>query len=166
MKINYCMQCGELLVERAVGDEGKQKYCPRCQKFYFDNPAVVILVAVLNEAEQVLLLRQNYVSKSKWVLCSGYVQKRETLEQAAAREVLEETGQTVHTCDYIRSYWFAPKSLVMAGFLARVKAREFNHSNEVDSLMWCDLDKALPLAAYENNFSKTHLENCIAYLKR
>ena len=37
MLINYCMQCGKALVNKPVGDEGEQKYCSECEKFYFDN---------------------------------------------------------------------------------------------------------------------------------
>lgn len=61
--INYCIQCRKELVYKAVGDEGEQKYCPDCNKFYFNDPVSCVLVTIINENSQVLLLRQNYITK-------------------------------------------------------------------------------------------------------
>lgn len=52
-----------------------------------------------------------------------------------------------------QKYYFAPKNLIMAGFIAYVKAREFGSSNEVDDLIWVDLDKAVIMVERENNYS-------------
>lgn len=162
--INYCTQCGRLLVNKEVGDEGEQKYCPKCGKFFFDNPACCILAAIINERGEVLLLKQNYISDN-YVLCSGYMKKGDTPESAVAREVLEETGQRVTSCEYIGGYYFEPKNLFMLGFVANVVAGEFGRSNEVDGLMWANLYDAVKLIERENNLSGIHLDNCIAFLK-
>lgn len=161
----FCARCGKPLTYKAVGDEGKQRYCPECDKFYFDNPACCVLAAIINDKNQVLLLKQNYISEEKYTLCSGYVKKGETLEEAVRREVKEETGQRVFSCEYIRSYYFAPKNLIMTGFIAYVKARGFGTSNEVDELIWADLDKAVSMVERENNYSGIHLDNCIEKIK-
>ena len=165
MKINYCMQCGGSLINKTVGDEGEQKYCPDCGKFYFDNPACCVLTAVINERGEVLLLKQNYISE-KYVLCSGYMKKGDTPESAVAREVLEETGQHVLSCQYIGGYYFEPKNLIMLGFIVWVKAGEFSRSNEVDGLIWADLKSAAAMVERENNFSGIHLDKCIDFLKK
>lgn len=39
MDINFCLQCDNPLTYKSIGDEGEQKYCAACNKFYFDNPA-------------------------------------------------------------------------------------------------------------------------------
>lgn len=54
-----------------------------------------MLVAIINENNQVLLLKQNYISTKNYTLCSGYLKKGDTLEETVAREVLEETEQRV-----------------------------------------------------------------------
>lgn len=165
--INYCIQCGKELVYKAVGDEGEQKYCHDCNKFYFDNPKVCVLVAILKKSDknQILLLKQNYISKEKYVLCSGYVQKGETLENAVYREVLEETGYFAYEYEYIDSYYYPPKDIVMPGFIAYVEASDFGTSNEVDELLWADLDKAAAMVERENNYSGVYLDNCIEKMK-
>lgn len=164
MRIDYCMQCGAELVNKVIGDEGEQRYCPDCGKFYFDNPACCVLTAIINERGEVLLLKQNYISE-KYVLCSGYMKKGDTPESAVAREVFEETGQRVLSCEYIGGYYFEPKNLFMLGFIANVRAEDFGCSNEVDGLMWTDLRSAAELVERENNLSGIHLDNCIDFLK-
>ncbi len=124
-----------------------------------------MLVAIINENNQVLLLKQNYISAKNYTLCSGYLKKGDTLEETVAREVLEETGQCVISCEYVQSYYFAPKNLIMTGFIAYVKSSEFGSSNEVDDLMWVDLDKAVEMVERENNLSGRHLDRCVEIVK-
>lgn len=165
MRIDFCIQCGKALVNRVIGDEGEQRYCPECDKFYFDNPACCVLAAIINELGEVLLLKQNYISE-KYVLCSGYMKKGDTPEAAVSREVFEETGQSVLSCDYIGGYYFEPKNLIMLGFAAYVKAAPFGSSNEVDGLVWADFESAAAMVERSDNLSGIHLDNCVAYLKK
>lgn len=109
------------------------------------------------------MLHQKYISENKWVLCSGYVTKGETLEEAVMREVFEETGQIVNNCEYICSYYFESKNLVLSGFIAHVTASDFSASKEVDDLKWWNLEDAVVLVERDNNFSGTHLDNCLNY---
>lgn len=163
--LRYCSQCGNALTEKEVGDEGLQKFCPICGRFYFKNPACCVLTAIVNEKNQVLLLKQNYISRNNYTLCSGYLKKDETLEEAVKREVFEETGQRVRSLEYVASYPFAPKNLIMVGFIAFVTACEFGASTEVDELIWADWERAKKLVERENNLSGTHLDRCAAWLR-
>ena len=62
---------------------------------YPDRPVVGVGAVVL-EAERVLLIKRGHAPlKGQWSLPGGGVETGETLEQAVAREVLEETGLTV-----------------------------------------------------------------------
>lgn len=126
MDLNCCTGCGKQLTYKTIGDEGEQKYCECCNKFYFDTPASCVLVAIINENNQVLLLKQDYISAKNYTLCSGYLKNCDTLE---------ETGQHVISCEYVQSYYFAPKNLIMTGFITYIKASEFGSYNEVDGLM-------------------------------
>lgn len=163
--INYCIKCGKPLTDKVIGDEGKQRYCIGCNKFYFDNPASCVLVAIISENNQILLLKQNYITTKNYTLCSGYLKKGDTLEGTVVREVFEETGQRVISCEYVRSYYFEPKNLIMTGFIAYVEASDLGTSNEVDELLWADLDKAAAMVERENNYSGIHLDNCIEKMK-
>ena len=166
MELNFCTQCGMKLVLKPVGDEGEQKYCTECNRYYFDNPSSCVLVAIFNERNEVLLLKQNYISQKHYTLCSGYLKKGETLEETVVREVFEETGQRVISCEYVQSYYFPPKNLIMEGFIAFVKASEFGNSNEVDDLMWEKPEQAVTMVERENNWSGEHLDKCILKLNQ
>lgn len=166
MELNFCTQCGKPLEHKEIGDEGKQKYCKHCSKFFFDNPACCVIVAIVNENNQVLLLKQNYISLKNYTLCSGYLKKGDTLEETVIREVSEETGQQVIYCEYVQSYYFEPKNIILTGFIAYVRTSKFSVSNEVDDLMWVDLEKASDMVERENNFSGVHLDKCIEILKK
>lgn len=163
MTIRFCPQCGSSLILREVGDEGHQAFCASCSRFYFDNAVPCVLTAIVNERGQVLLLRQRHISHAP-TLCSGYVKKGDTLEETVRREVLEETGQQVDTCRYVGSWYYPPKGLIMAGFLARVTAREFAASREVNGLFWADMAEAQRIIARENNLSGAVLDACAALL--
>lgn len=164
--LNFCVQCGRSLEYRSVGDEGSQKYCKKCNKFYFSEPSCCILAAIINENDKVLLLKQNYISRDKYTLCSGYSQMGETLEETVCREIREETGYTVYKTKYVGSYYYHPKNIVMPGFIAYTMGEPvlFLKSREVDEMLWADLDKAAEMVLRVNNLSGVHLDNVIEKL--
>lgn len=159
MIFKYCAECGHKLEDVRCGDDNC-KMCPSCKKIYGSSPFPVVEVLVVNELGEILLLKQNYISESKWTVVSGYMIDGETIEEAVRREVKEETGQEVINCRYVSSYYFEPKQLIMIGFIAYVKKSEFTRSDEVDDIRWYGIDEVSDVIAYENNCSGIHFENC------
>lgn len=145
MKFKYCPTCGESLVQKEIGDEGLTPFCNNCSKPYFDWFGLCTISAVINEYNEIALLRQDYVSTTNWVLVAGYVKQGETLEDAAIREVYEETGQEVNRTTYISSNYYEKRELLMVGFRCDVKKHEFNNSKEVDRVEWYRLTEAVNL---------------------
>lgn len=143
MKFKYCPQCSKKLTSKIIGDEGQIPFCSECQRPYFDIFPTCVIVAVINEFNEIALLKQNYVSKDNWVLVAGFIKQGETLEESAIREVEEETGQISDKIEYINSYYYEKKEMLFAGFLCLVKKREFNNSPEVDKVEWFDIDEAV-----------------------
>lgn len=140
MIFKYCAECGNKLEDIRCGDDNC-RICPVCKKIYGSNPFPVVEVLVVNELHEVLLLKQNYISETKWTVVSGYMTDGETIEEAVAREVKEETGQDVISCQYVSSYYFAPKQLIMIGFIAYVNKSQFSNSPEVDDIKWYKKDE-------------------------
>ena len=163
MTFKYCAECGHKLEDITCGDDDC-KICPACKKIYGNNPLPVVEVLVVNEFNEILLLKQNYISADKWTVVSGYMVNGETIEEAVAREVLEETGQAVTECRYVSSYYFEPKQLIMIGFIAYVKKSSFAESCEVDDLKWYKIDEVESVIARENNCSGMHFDLCRKYL--
>ena len=136
MKYIFCPQCGKLLENREIGDEGLIKFCGNCNIPIFEHFGQCTLSVVINEYNEIALLKQDYVSKTNWILIAGYIKKGETLEESAIREVYEETGQKVVKIEYINSYFYNKKEIMMAGFKCNVIKKAFNNSKEVDKIKW------------------------------
>ena len=163
MIFKYCAECGHKLEDIKCGDDDC-KICPLCRKLYGNNPLPVVEVLVVNEFNEILLLKQNYISETKWTVVSGYMTNGETIEDAVTREIKEETGQNVISCKYISSYYFAPKQLIMIGFIAYVKKSQFSNSVEVDDIKWYKMDEVDRVIARENNCSGMHWDKCREFL--
>lgn len=58
------------------------------------------------------------------------------------REVGEELGLKVETIQYIKSYYYEKRDMLMLGYVAHVKKTDFNISGEVDQAEWFRLEVA------------------------
>ena len=67
----------------------------------------------------------------------------ESAEETVCREVKEELGLDVESLKYISSYPFTKKEMLMLGYQARVKKKDFDLSGEVDSAKWFPFEAAL-----------------------
>lgn len=144
MTFNYCPVCANKLAMREIGDEGLIPYCEKCEKPYFNNPAVCVICLVLNEYDEVALIRQSYVCNDNRYICvAGYITVRETAEAAAAREVNEELGVEVTDVRYLSSYPFEQKDMLMLGFAVHVRMEDFTLSDEVDEARWFPFEEAV-----------------------
>ena len=140
MQFIYCPKCGEKLTTKEAGDDGLVPFCVPCNRYYFDIFPSCVIVLVANEFDEVVLLRQSYLSDKYHTFVAGYMCVGETAENAAVREVKEEIGLDVDELSYAGTYWFGQKELLMIGFIARVKKAEFKLSSEVDRAHWANLE--------------------------
>ena len=145
MHFRFCPFCGKQLIDKEIGDEGKIPFCENCSIPLWDMFTTSVIVAVINEYDEIALLRQNYVSTTKYVCVAGIMKLGESAEETVAREVFEELGQTVESIQYVRSYPYDKKEMLMLGYKVTVKKKDLQLSGEVDSAEWVPLDKALSL---------------------
>jgi len=145
MHFTYCPHCGSKLVPRQIGDEGIIPYCDKCSVPLWDMFTTCVIVCVVNEKNEVALLRQNYVSTANYVCVAGIMKLGESAEETVAREVREEIGQDVEHIRYIGSYPYDKKAMLMLGYVATVNKKDFKLSEEVDDVMWVAIEDAPPL---------------------
>ena len=145
MRFTYCPHCGTKLIQKEIGDEGMIPYCEKCSVPLWDMFTTSIIAAVVNEYDEVALLQQSYVSSSQYLCVAGIMKIGESAEETVIREVKEEIGQDVETLEFIRSYPYEKKEMLMLGYKATVKKQEFKLSGEVDSVEWVKFDRALSL---------------------
>lgn len=143
MHFIYCPHCGIKLVQREIGDEGQIPYCENCRVPLWNMFTTSVICAVVNEENEVALLRQNYVSATKYVCIAGIMKLGENAEDTVIREVKEEIGIDVLSLQYVRSYAYEKKEMLMLGFYATAKKKEFTLSGEVDEAAWVPLGEAL-----------------------
>ena len=145
MRFVYCPYCGTKLISKEIGDEGMIPYCNNCKIPLWDMFTTSIIAAVVNEYGEVALLRQNYVSATKYVCVAGIMKIGESAEDAVIREVKEEIGQDVESLEFIHSYPYEKKEMLMLGYKANVRKKDFKLSGEVDSVEWVKYENALSL---------------------
>ena len=145
MHFIYCPFCGQKLGKQEIGDEGLIPFCSKCDIPLWDMFTTSIIAACVNPHNEIALLKQNYVSASKYVCVAGIMKPGESAEQTVIREVKEEIGLDVKELTYIKSYPYDKKEMLMLGYKAVVDKAGFKLSGEVDSARWVKLDEALAL---------------------
>ncbi|HEV8077718.1 MAG TPA: NAD(+) diphosphatase [Marinobacter sp.] len=116
----FCGRCGTTTVfyprERA-------RWCQNCEIPWYPRVAPCVIV-VIRRGERMLLARSSRTRRPTYSLIAGFVEPGESLEQAVAREVKEETGLQVSNVRYRLSQpWPFPHQL-MAGFFADYESGE------------------------------------------
>jgi len=129
----YCPRCGGGLV---VSGGGYVLTCEQCgrQQFPRTDPAVIMLVT---DGERALLGRQPSWPPGRFSTLAGFVDPGESLEQAVAREVMEEAGVEVTDVTYFGNQpWPFPASL-MVGFFARAVTTDIQvDGDEIEAARW------------------------------
>lgn len=145
MHFIYCPHCGNKLIKKEIGDEGFIPFCENCDIPLWDMFTTSIIAAVVNEQNEIALLRQNYVSTSSYVCVAGIMKIGESAEDTVIREVKEELGLNVIDLEFIKSYPYEKREMLMLGYKAVVKKSDFSISGEVDSVKWVKFENALSL---------------------
>ncbi len=131
----YCGACGAPTVPTHAGHI---LVCsnPACEHELFPriDPAIIVLVS---DGERALLGRQASWPPRRYSTIAGFVEPGESLEDAVAREVAEETGVAVSEVRYASSQpWPFPSSL-MVGFRARAEpGSTVRVSGELEDARW------------------------------
>ena len=109
----YCGVCGAPMRM----DTDISKKCTECGKEIWPQLATAVIV-LIHKGDEVLLVRAKNFKRDFFGLVAGFVETGETLEEAVAREALEETGVTITNIRYFGSQpWPYPCGL-MVGFNA------------------------------------------------
>jgi NAD+ diphosphatase len=106
----FCARCGTL-TEIAKG--GWQRDCPGCGANHFPRVDPVTIMVVEHDG-RLLLGRNARFPPGSYSALAGFIEPGETVEEAVAREVLEEAGVGVRDVRYVASQpWPFPSQLMI-----------------------------------------------------
>ena len=153
----FCGACG---AATAFADSDLAIVCPSCGMMYYPQiaPAVITMIT-RNDGKEILLAHNKRFSTPSFSLIAGFVEAGESLEQAVAREILEETGITVCNIKYIRSQpWPFPNSL-MLGFQAEYDSGDVSPMDgELDQIGWYSREN-LPMLPHHGSIARRMIED-------
>jgi NAD+ diphosphatase len=156
----FCARCGSPTV---TGEAGHVRDCPSCgaQHHPRTDPVAIMLV---HDDDRALLGRQARWPAGRYSALAGFVEPGESVEEAVAREVFEESAVEVTDVRFHSSQpWPFPSSL-MLGFHARYAGGEPVASDaELEDVRWFERDE---LAAIARGESELHLPPPVAIARR
>ncbi|MDE2383403.1 MAG: NAD(+) diphosphatase [Alphaproteobacteria bacterium] len=132
-KHGFCAACGQ---KTEMSDGGYRRHCAACGADHFPRTDPVVIMAV-QHGGNILLGRQKAWAPGMYSAIAGFMEPGETIEQAVAREVLEETGVVTGAVRYVASQpWPFPSSL-MIGCIAEAVASQITlDEKELENARW------------------------------
>ena len=106
--LEFCSNCGE---KNKFGekDGNNRFYCSHCNTIHYENPKPTATLVCPKSNSILLVKRAVEPGKGLWGLPGGFIERGESLEAGAARELLEETNlkgavkQILGTCSHFNT---------------------------------------------------------------
>jgi len=150
----YCNHCGQPV--NRIEYQGKLRdYCQNCATIFYENPLPVVSTIVVNDAREVLLVKRKHEPYSgMWCLPIGFAESGENMDEAALRELKEETGiqgriMRLIDVDTIDNYFYGSLAIVTYE-VKRVGGKLRPGDDAVDALYF-PIKKLPPLAWSSND---------------
>src|SRR3990170_3893676 len=117
----FCPRCGGALEKRSVKAlEPKRLVCQACSFIFYQDPKVVAGTIFTLNGGVVLLRRGVEPALGKWVFPGGYVDRGESVEQAALRETREESQLEVVIGSLLNVYSYPQSPNVIIVYAAQI----------------------------------------------
>lgn len=149
----YCSNCAAKL---EMADAGYRRHCPGCGMDHFPRTDPVVIMVVRHRGS-ILLGRQSSWKPGMYSALAGFVEPGETIEDAARREVFEESGVRVGAVRYVTSQPWPFLSNLMIGLIGEAVSTEITlDQNELEDARWFAAEEARMMLA------KTHPDGLYA----
>ncbi|TCP32739.1 NAD(+) diphosphatase [Sphingomonas sp. BK235] len=142
----FCANCGSAT---GLFRAGWGRRCPSCSAEHF--PRVDPVVIMLAEHDgRALVGRQPTWPAGRYSALAGFLEPGESIEEAVAREIAEESGVRVTEVRYVASQpWPFPSQLMIACVAQAADDRITLDANELEDAMWVTRDEVRAALAGE-----------------
>ena len=136
----YCHRCGHTVQMEEVNGNVRPR-CPSCGMVVYLDPKLAAVVLVSDEERLLFVRRDIEPMLGKWSFPSGYVDRGEVVEHAAAREVREETNLIVELRGLVGVYSSTDNPVVLAAYAARVTGGKLKPGEEAQDARFFPIDE-------------------------
>ena len=92
----FCALCGATLIKILPENDHRERLaCSKCHQVAYENPKILVSCIASWQEKVLWMKRATEPQKGYWAQPSGFMEQGETPEQAAARELYEETGAII-----------------------------------------------------------------------
>jgi 8-oxo-dGTP diphosphatase len=143
VSVGFCQRCGTPLEPR-IQEDRERPTCPACGFVHYIDPKVAVAVVIGTERGVLLGRRCIDPGAGRWSFPAGYVNRGEVLEEAAAREVLEELSVAVRLTGLVGVYSERGEPVVLVVYAGQIVSGEPKaDGHELSEARWFALE-ALP----------------------
>ena len=111
----FCPSCATALEERQASG-ALRPVCPKCGRVIYYDPKVAATAVIERDGRILLVRRGNEPGYGLWSMPGGYVDRGEVVEDAAMREVWEETGLRIEIAGLIGLFSERGHPVIVAAF--------------------------------------------------
>ena len=127
----FCPKCGGALDSRILKEnEPERLVCRLCEFVFFLNPKVAAGTLFQLDGKLVLLKRAIEPGYGKWVFPGGFVDRGETVVEAAIRETREEANVEVRVRELVDVFSYTGSPIVVVVYAADVVSGEPRAADE------------------------------------
>jgi ADP-ribose pyrophosphatase YjhB (NUDIX family) len=131
VEYRFCPRCGGGLDKRVVKPaEPKRLVCQACSFIFYQDPKVVAGTVFMLSGGIVLLKRGVEPGLGKWVFPGGYVDRGESVPEAAVRETKEESRLDIRLGRLLNVYSYPRSPNVIVVYTAEVIGGELTAGDE------------------------------------
>jgi len=138
----FCSVCGK---PSAFADGGYRRECPACGRSHFPRTDPVAIMVVV-DGDDCLLGRSPHFLEGVYSALAGFIEPGESLEEAARREILEESGIHVGAVRYHSTQPWPFVSSLMIGLVCEALSRDIViDKEELEDVRWFSRAEALTM---------------------
>ena len=141
----FCPSCATTLEAKEVAGQ-QRPVCPQCGRVVYYDPKIAAASIIERQGKVLMVKRAIQPGYGLWSIPGGYVDRGEVVEEAAVREVWEETGLKVEIQHMVGLFSEHGHPVVVAVFAAQEVGGNLKAGEETLELGFFSLDGLPDLA--------------------